>query len=120
MKISALITLLLPIFCGSAGKWIAEDESGAARLSQRDGTLEIVAPRGLTLRDDCRIRYDAAVVSDGGEHDRLADLNCFRAASAPNIPMISLPVRHGESDGYFGLRLLSNHTFISGFKIEYL
>lgn len=218
MKNSILISLLLLLTaCGPAGRWIAEDESGAATLTVRGDTLEIVAPAGLTLwyseplRGDYRISYDACVVMEQGTHDRLADLNCFWAASDPAHPddffartawrggvfrrynsldlfyvgyggndntttrfrryygtlygaadeevkplageytdpayllqpnrplhieitvngsrtsyavdgrtLFFRSIRPGEGDGYFGLRLLSNHTLVCGFKIEYL
>ena len=51
-----------------------------------------MAPEGLTLwypeplSGDYRIRYDATVVIGSGAHDRLADLNCFWAASDPQHP----------------------------------
>ncbi|WP_418992159.1 DUF6250 domain-containing protein [Alistipes sp.] len=217
MKCFALIGLLWLAACGSAERWIAEDESGAVTLTRRGDTLEIVAPAGLTLwyaeplGGDYRISYDATVLMEQRPHDRLADLNCFWAASDPLHPddffarsswrggvfarynsldlfyvgyggndntttrfrryyglrygapndevkplageytdpefllrpnrplhieitvegsrtafavdgrmLFSRRIEPGEGDGYFGLRLLSNRTLVSGFKIERL
>lgn len=217
MRFFALLPLLLLAACSSRPQWIAEDESGTAQLIRRGDTLEIVAPAGLTLwyaeplRGCYRISYDAQVLLEGGPHDRLADLNCFWAASDPAHPddffarsawrggvfrrynslnlfyvgyggndntttrfrryrgtrfgapdeevkpllgeytdpahllrpdrwvhleisvapdrttysadgvvLFSSALAPCEGAGYFGLRLLANHTRISGFKIEYL
>lgn len=63
--------------------------NGGATLAERGDTLEITAPAGLTLwyatplRGSYRIVYEATVLVEGGPHDRLADLNCFWAASDP-------------------------------------
>ena len=79
----------MTVGCGGSATWIAEDETGGATLAERGDTLEITAPAGLTLwyatplRGSYRIVYEATVLVEGGPHDRLADLNCFWAASDP-------------------------------------
>lgn len=88
-RFAILLSAVLTVGCGGSATWIAEDETGGATLTERGDTLEITAPAGLTLwyatplRGSYRIVYEATVLVEGGPHDRLADLNCFWAASDP-------------------------------------
>lgn len=88
-RFAILLSSVLTVGCGGSATWIAEDETGGATLAERGDTLEITAPAGLTLwyatplRGSYRIVYEATVLVEGGPHDRLADLNCFWAASDP-------------------------------------
>lgn len=88
-RFAILLSAVLTVGCGGSATWIAEDETGGATLAERGDTLEITAPAGLTLwyatplRGSYRILYEATVLVEGGPHDRLADLNCFWAASDP-------------------------------------
>lgn len=88
-RFAILLSAVLTVGCGGSATWIAEDETGGATLAERGDTLEITAPAGLTLwyatplRGSYRIVYEATVLMEGGPHDRLADLNCFWAASDP-------------------------------------
>lgn len=88
-KLATLFCAATLVGCGSSTKWIAEDESGDSRLVQRSDTLEITAPKGLTLwypeplAGDYRITYEATVLMEEGPCDRLSDLNCFWAAEDP-------------------------------------
>ena len=88
-RFAILLSAVLTVGCGGSATWIAEDETGGATLAERGDTLEITAPAGLTLwyatplRGSYRIIYEATVLVEGGPHDRLADLNCFWAASDP-------------------------------------
>lgn len=88
-RFAILLSAVLTVGCGGSATWIAEDETGGATLAERGDTLEITAPAGLTLwyatplRGNYRIVYEATVLVEGGPHDRLADLNCFWAASDP-------------------------------------
>ena len=88
-RFAILLSAVLTVGCGGSATWIAEDETGGAALAERGDTLEITAPAGLTLwyatplRGSYRIVYEATVLVEGGPHDRLADLNCFWAASDP-------------------------------------
>lgn len=72
--------------------WVIEDHSGEARISEANDTLEITAPKGLTLwysrrlTGDYEICYNAKFIMEGGQYDRLSDLNCFWAANDPKHP----------------------------------
>ena len=71
--------------------WRVESESKDYKVSFRDDTAEIVAPKGLTLwrkekmSGHVVVEYDACVVMEG-EGDRLSDLNCFWMAQDPKAP----------------------------------
>lgn len=68
--------------------WKIESESSQFSCSFLHDTLEVVAPKGLTLwfkqkmQGDVLIEYDACVVKEKAD-DRLSDLNCFWMASDP-------------------------------------
>ena len=70
--------------------WRIEAESPQTRVLLRGDTLDITAPKGLSLwwdepmRAPCSIEYRACVVMEGGPFDRLSDLNCFWMASIPS------------------------------------
>lgn len=74
--------------------WKIESESPDYRVSFSGDTCEIVSPKGLTLwrkekmSGDVTIEYDACVMVEGKEGDRLSDLNCFWMASDPKYPTI--------------------------------
>ena len=217
LRLTTLLFAGLLVACSPDSRWVFESEGGPVTFAERGDTIEIVAPKGLTLwlskplSGNYRIRYDATVVIGGGPHDRLADLNCFWAASDPEHPgdffarsawrggtfanynsldlfyvgyggndntttrfrkyhgtrfgapadegkpllgeytdpahllrpnrplrieitvadgkttysadgevLFSRELAPGEGDGYFGLRLLTNHTLIANFTIEKL
>jgi hypothetical protein len=69
--------------------WRIESESPDYRVTFRGDTVEILAPKGLTLwrreemQGDVTIEYDACLVDEGQDGDRLSDLNCFWMASDP-------------------------------------
>lgn len=71
--------------------WAVESESPDYKVTFAGDTVELLAPRGLTLwrkakmSGDVTIEYDACVVVEG-EGDRLSDLNCFWMASDPKSP----------------------------------
>lgn len=81
-----------------ANLWSVASESPDYQLHQLGGdTLEIVAPKGLTLwynekmSGNVVIEYDACLMlEEGHPEDRLSDLNCFWMASVPaqfsNLP----------------------------------
>lgn len=72
--------------------WTVESESSDYLISFSGDTVEIVSPKGLTLwrnekmRGDVTIEYDACLMDEGKEGDRLSDLNCFWMASDPLYP----------------------------------
>lgn len=74
------------------GHWVAEDQSGLMDFTLREDTLELIVPEGLTLwykdrlTGDYQLSYHICMVMNGGEHDRLSDLNCFWAANDPQHP----------------------------------
>ena len=55
-------------------------------------TLDITAPKGLTLwynkrlTGDYEISYRIKMLMQGGKYDRLSDLNCFWGANDPEHP----------------------------------
>ncbi len=71
--------------------WRVESEAEDYRLTFTGDTLEVYAPKGLTLwrrekmTSPVSIEYDACVVEEEAT-DRLSDLNCFWMASDPAYP----------------------------------
>ena len=69
--------------------WTIESESSDYQLHFLHDTLEVVAPKGLTLWRNERmegrtvVEYDACLMDEGREGDRVSDLNCFWMASDP-------------------------------------
>ena len=69
--------------------WRVESESKDFRVTFHGDTCELLAPKGLTLwrkqryGADTVVEYDAMVVDEGREGDRLSDMNCFWLASDP-------------------------------------
>lgn len=70
--------------------WRVESEAANYKVTALGGdTLEIVAPKGLTLwrrqmmSGDMTAEYDACVMDEGREEDRLSDMNLFWMASDP-------------------------------------
>ncbi len=72
--------------------WMIESESPEYSIKHLGDTLELVAPKGLTLwrkermKGNVVIEYDACVMDEGRPEDRLSDLNCFWMASDPKHP----------------------------------
>lgn len=72
--------------------WTIEDHSANARIVVSEDTFDITAPKGFTLWYNQRlsgqyeIRYRVKVLMQGGQYDRLSDMNCFWAASDPLNP----------------------------------
>jgi hypothetical protein len=70
-----------------ANQWVLEAEDPAARVTARDGVLDIDTPAGLTLwfkprlEGPVEIEFDAIAVSEGGANDQVSDLNVFWMAS---------------------------------------
>lgn len=86
--------------------WRIEAESPQTQVMLQDDTLDLIAPKGLSLWWDepmqapCSIAYRACVVMEGGPFDRLSDLNCFWMATLPspvqrsmfNVPRSTSPL----------------------------
>ena len=70
--------------------WHVESESPDYRLTFHGDTCELLAPKGLTLwrkqklHEGQTVEYDACVMDEGKEGDRLSDLNCFFLANDPH------------------------------------
>lgn len=78
-------------FRNGLADWALESEQ-PARVTARDGVLDIDTPAGLTLwfktelHGPVLIEYEAEAVSTGGVNDRVSDLNCFWMATDPRSP----------------------------------
>lgn len=100
-------------------KWIAEDESATMQLTLASDTLDIVAPGGLTLwyneylTEPYEIGYHISMPMQGGEYDRLSDLNCFWAAADPLYPD-NIFVRSTWRNGVF-----KNYNTLNLFYVGY-
>lgn len=128
MRLNTLLALLLaPLGCLPASAdtgisgfdsknfakyWKVESESPDFRTSFSGDTLEIVAPKGLTLwrkekmKGNVTVEYDACVMEEN-PGDRLSDLNCFWMASDPNASDIwkNLNKRGGKFVNSYALQL---------------
>ncbi len=86
--------------------WIIEDHSGEMKIEVASDTLDITTPKGFTmwyktrLTGDYEISYHVKFVMEGGENDRLSDLNCFWAANDPQHPD-NLYARGAWRNGFF-------------------
>lgn len=87
--------------------WTVESESPAYQLHFLHDTLEIVSPKGLTLWRNEKIEgrtiieYDACLMDEGLDGDRLSDLNCFWMASDPQAREGSIFQRLRQRQGIF-------------------
>jgi hypothetical protein len=79
--------LLLSDDFANLDQWVIEAECPDARVSVRDGVLDIDTPRGITLwfrhelTGPVEIEFVATAVSEGGANDQVSDLNVFWMAS---------------------------------------
>jgi hypothetical protein len=93
-----------------ASQWVIEAESPDARVTARDGVLDIDTPAGLSLwfrhelEGPVQIEFDAIAVSEGGANDHVSDLNVFWMArnADGSAPFPSL--RQGRFAAYNDLR----------------
>jgi hypothetical protein len=93
-----------------ASQWVLEAESAEARVTARNGVLDIDTPAGLTLwfrhelTGPVEIEFDAIAVSEGGANDHVSDLNVFWMATNADgsAPIPSL--RQGRFPAYNDLR----------------
>lgn len=103
------ILMLLPFMAQAQvalKDWTTEDHSGEVKILVSGDTLEITAPKGLTLwynrriTGDYEISYRVKMLMQGGKYDRLSDLNCFWGANDPEHPD-NLFARSGWRNGIF-------------------
>lgn len=94
----ALIPAVLAAFAPSArtapaaeSPWVVEQMPGGT-VTERGGTLVVEDLAGCTvwlrqkLTAPVEISYEVTVVSRGGPHDRVSDVNCFWMAQDPAAP----------------------------------
>lgn len=99
-------------FDGDLSQWVIEQAPGGT-ADLVDGTLVINDAKGCTiwfkekLSGAIMIEYDATLISEGGEFDRVSDLNCFWMAIDPETPddLFSNKERGGLFQNYDYLRL---------------
>lgn len=93
--VSGSILMLLPLMVQAQialKNWTIEDHSGEVKIIVSGDTLEITAPKGLTLwynqrlTGDYEISYRVKMLMQGGKYDRLSDLNSFWGANDPEHP----------------------------------
>lgn len=101
---------LTPTDWADARHWVVEQMPGGT-VAIAHGKIVIEDADGCTLwwRSELtipvRISYDATMISAGGPHDRVSDLNCFWMAQEPGsqaAPFEARP-RHGKFTDYDSL-----------------
>ena len=93
-------------------QWVVEQASGGS-VELADGKLDIQAASGTTvwfkpkLSGAIIIEYEATMISAGGKHDRVSDLNCFWMATDPKHPedIFANKSRAGKFGNYHPLLL---------------
>jgi len=103
---------------GDLAAWAVEQQPGGT-VTTKDGSLVIQDAGGCTvwlrekLTAPVEISYDVTVVSQGGPHDRVSDLNCFWMAVDPRssaAPFAAGQARTGKFSDYNSL-----HTYYVGY-----
>lgn len=90
-----------------ARHWTFESESPDYSYQFVGDTLEIVSPKGMTLWRNEKmqgrtvIEYDACLMDEGREGDRVSDLNCFWMATDPVVKEGSVFKRLKKRSGVF-------------------
>jgi hypothetical protein len=93
-----------------ARQWLLEKESPDARVTARNGVLDIDTPAGLTLwfrhelTGPVEIEFDAIAVSEGGANDHVSDLNVFWMATNADGSAPFPSLREGRFAAYNDLR----------------
>lgn len=93
--------------------WRIEAEGGQYKVRFMNDTLELIAPKGLTLwrrekmKGNVRISYFARVMDEGLPCDRLSDLNCFWMANDPKARSVfsRIKQRSGTFANCYALQL---------------
>lgn len=105
-------------FRAGLAAWAVEQMPGGT-VTMRDGALVVEDAAGCCvwyrekLTAPVVIEYDATVVSAGGRHDRVSDLNCFWMANDPRSPappFAAGQARSGKFSDYDSL-----HTYYVGY-----
>jgi hypothetical protein len=99
-------------FSGDLSQWVVEQAKGGS-TEIVNGHLDINDAKGCTvwfkhkLSGSIVIEYDAVMVKEGGEFDRVSDLNCFWMAIDPKNPenLFADKGRGGLFPNYHPLRL---------------
>ena len=113
--------------------WAIEDHSGEMQIMVSGDTLDITAPKGLTLwynkrlTGDYEISYRIKMLMQGRKYDRLSDLNCFWGANDPEHPEnlhAQAAWRKGIFQHYKSLKLFyvgygGNHNSTTRFRQYY-
>lgn len=105
----------LPLFAQpgdarSLSDWTIEAESPAARVTTRNGTIDIDTPKGLTLwwrkpiTGRVTIAFEAMAVVNGGANDKASDLNAFWMATNADGGSVLARSRSGAFAAYDDLR----------------
>jgi rhamnogalacturonan endolyase len=101
-------------FLHGIAAWNIETDSDSTIFKPENGTLEISAPKGLTLwyskilEGNIKISYEAFIIKDDGVNDRASDLNCFWMANDPLYPddlSERSKWRNGVFEKYYSLTL---------------
>jgi len=93
-------------------KWVVEQAPGGT-VDLVEEKLVINDAKGCTvwfrqkLSGPILIEYEAKLISEGGKHDRVSDLNCFWMATDPNDPedIFTNKERGGIFKNYHSLKL---------------
>jgi hypothetical protein len=95
-----------------ADRWVVEQMPGGSIQVDDHNRVEIQDASGCTLwwrepvTAPVEISYDVTVVSAGGPHDRVSDVNCFWMAqerAAPAVAPFAAGRRHGRFTDYDSL-----------------
>lgn len=100
-------------FNSNLSNWIIEQREGGT-ASIKDGQFDIDDFAGCTawfnqkFEGNVMIEYDALVIDQGGDNDRVSDLNCFWMAKDiynPNDFFATSDTRNGKFQNYHNLQL---------------
>ncbi len=116
LRIAVLFLLGLTgntMLAADSGPWVVEQMSGG-NVTAKDGQIEIADAGGCTvwyrekLIAPVVINYDVTIISAGGPHDRVSDLNCFWMATdakpVDGCPFAPGHGRTGKFEDYDSLR----------------
>lgn len=93
--------------------WVVEQQPGGT-VQFTNNLIEIIDAKGCTvwfkqkLSGAIKIEYDVIVVDEGGEFDRVSDLNCFWMANDPKNTSDFFKASHeraGKFSNYHGMTL---------------